>query len=120
MIYLIKYKIQTGESPSYRLTVNQLAKIFNLDFEESKEKKRNVTKILNGINKYLKYTNFNFKYVKGKMKNGLIQLNLNFPKRLWIILMNAMQPHLFNGFTVTFFGDMQDLYIQTVLLAGKG
>lgn len=78
MIYLIKYKIQTGESPSYRLTVNQLAKIFNLDFEESKEKKRNVTKILNGINKYLKYTNFNFKYVKGENEKWAYTVEFEF------------------------------------------
>ena len=49
MIFLIKYKIRSGSLPSYRLTVDQLAKLFNLNFEENKERKRNVTKILNGI-----------------------------------------------------------------------
>ena len=82
MIFLIKYKIRSGSLPSYRLTVDQLAKLFNLNFEENKERKRNVTKILNGINEYLKYTNFQFRYIKRvKMISGLIQLNLNFQKR---------------------------------------
>lgn len=65
MIYLIKYKIKTGDAPSYRLTVDQLAKLFNLNFEENKERKRNVTKVLKGINEHLRFTNFQFKYVKG-------------------------------------------------------
>ena len=39
MIFLIKYKIRSGSLPSYRLTVDQLAKLFNLNFEENKERK---------------------------------------------------------------------------------
>lgn len=65
IVNLIKYKIKTGDAPSYRLTVDQLAKLFNLNFEENKERKRNVTKVLKGINEHLRFTNFQFKYVKG-------------------------------------------------------
>lgn len=66
MIYLIKYKIKNGEKPCYRLTVDQLAKLFNLNFEENAEKKRKITKILSGINKHLQFTNFTFEYVKAE------------------------------------------------------
>ena len=80
MIFLIKYKIRSGSLPSYRLTVDQLAKLFNLNFEENKERKRNVTKILNGINRYLKYTNFQFRYIKGENDKWAYTIEFEFSK----------------------------------------
>lgn len=85
MIYLIKYKIKTGDAPSYRLTVDQLAKLFNLNFEENKERKRNVTKVLKGINEHLRFTNFQFKYVKGANDKWAYTVDLNFLKKRLII-----------------------------------
>lgn len=80
MIFLIKYKIKTGSLPNYRLTVDQLAKLFNLNFDENKERKRNVTKILNGINEHLKFTNFQFKYIKGANDKWAYTVEFEFSK----------------------------------------
>ena len=70
MGWLIKYKIKTGDAPSYRLTVDQLAKLFNLNFEKNKERKRNVTKVLKGINEHLRFTNFQFKFDLQRVGSG--------------------------------------------------
>lgn len=80
MIFLIKYKIKTGSLPSYRLTVDQLAKLFNLNFEENKERKRNVTKVLNGINSHLQFTSFQYKYIKGENDKWAYTVEFEFSK----------------------------------------
>ena len=51
MIYLIKYKIDQGQAPYFTVTVDQLAKEFDVTVKDNHDRKKKVTSILNGINK---------------------------------------------------------------------
>ena len=53
MIYLIKYKIDQGQAPYFTVTVDQLAKEFDVTVKDNHDRKKKVTSILNGINKKL-------------------------------------------------------------------
>lgn len=66
MVYLIKHKIKNNEPPFYVLTVDQLAKKFDIEIPEAKYRKKKVVSVLRKMNEYLKYTNFNFSFVKGE------------------------------------------------------
>lgn len=66
MIYLIKYKVKNNETPFYVLTVDQLAKRLGIEIAEPKYRKKKIVSILTKMNGYLKYTNFNFSFIKGE------------------------------------------------------
>ena len=66
MIYLIKYKIDQGQAPYFTVTVDQLAKEFDVTVKDNHDRKKKVTSILNGINKKLERTKFQYQYIKGK------------------------------------------------------
>ena len=66
MIYLIKYKVKNNETPFYVLTVDQLAKRLGIEIAEPKYWKKKIASILTKMNGYLKYTNFNFSFIKGE------------------------------------------------------
>lgn len=66
MIYLIKYKVKNNETPFYVLTVDQLAKRLGIEIAELKYRKKKIVSILTKMNGYLKYTNFNFSFIKGE------------------------------------------------------
>ena len=80
MIYLIKYKIRNNEPPFYALTVDQLAKKFNVQIQDTKDRKKKVAIILRTMNKYLQYTNFNFSFVKGKNEKWAYTVMFSFPE----------------------------------------
>ena len=87
MIYLIKYKVKNNETPFYVLTVDQLAKRLGIEIAEPKYRKKKIASILTKMNDYLKYTNFNFSFIKGSMIDGLIPFCSRFPKIRCVISM---------------------------------
>lgn len=80
MIYLIKHKIQKHEAPFYVLTVDQLAKKFDIEIQEPRYRKKKVKEILDKMNKYLKYTNFSFSFIKGNNDKWAYTVMFSFPQ----------------------------------------
>lgn len=80
MIYIVKYKQQQGEAPYFTLTVDRLAKIFDVQVEDNSDRKRKVTSKLNKINKYLKVTKFQFSFVKGPKDRWAYTVQFYFPE----------------------------------------
>lgn len=72
MIYLIKYKIDQGQAPYFTVTVDQLAKEFDVTVKDNHDRKKKVTSILNGINKSWREPNSNTSTSKEKGRGGLI------------------------------------------------
>ena len=80
MVYLIKYKTTKNEAPFYVLTVDQLAKKLGIEIAEPKDRKKKVASILKKMNTYLKYTNFNFSFVKGDHERWVYTVLFSFPR----------------------------------------
>ena len=55
-----------GQAPYFTVTVDQLAKEFDVTVKDNHDRKKKVTSILNGINKKLERTKFQYQYIKGK------------------------------------------------------
>lgn len=79
MVYLIKYKVMQGQAPYFTLTVDQLAKMFDVDVAENNNRKTKVTSVLNKINNYLKVTKFQFEYIKGENQKWAYTVRFYFP-----------------------------------------
>ena len=80
MIYLIKYKVKNNEAPFYVLTVDQLAKKLGVEIAEPKYRKKKIVSILTKMNGYLKYTNFNFSFIKGEHDKWAYTVLFSFPQ----------------------------------------
>lgn len=80
MIYLIKYKVSQGQAPYFTLTVDQLAKIFDVQVVDNNNRKKKVTSILNSINKLLTVTKFQFDYIKGRKEKWAYTVQFYFPE----------------------------------------
>lgn len=80
MIYLIKYKIEQKQAPYFTLTVNQLAKIFDVNIVDNNNRKTKVATILKTINKYLNVTKFQFDFVKGENEKWAYTVQFYFPE----------------------------------------
>lgn len=80
MIYLIKYKIEQKQAPYFTLTVNQLAKIFDVNIIDNNNRKTKVATILKTINKYLNVTKFQFEFVKGENEKWAYTVQFYFPE----------------------------------------
>lgn len=80
MVYLIKYKIQQGQAPYFTLTVDQLAKMFDVNVAENNNRKTKVTSILNSINNFLKVTKFQFEFIKGENQKWAYTVKFYFPE----------------------------------------
>jgi hypothetical protein len=80
MIIVVKYKMKSGVEPFYSLTVDQLAKMFEISVTENKEKKRRVTQVLSSIQDYMEMTQFSFEYVKGDKQVWAYTVRFNFPE----------------------------------------
>lgn len=80
MVYLIKYKTTKNKAPFYVLTVDQLAKKLGIEIAEPKDRKKKVASILKKMNTYLKYTNFNFSFVKGDHERWAYTVLFSFPR----------------------------------------
>ena len=64
MILLIKHKIQQGQEPEFTLTVDELAKHFDINIANNHDRKKKVIATLNAINKNLTQTKFEYEFVK--------------------------------------------------------
>ncbi len=64
MIYLIKYKVQNGSKPEFIVTVDDLAKCFEVNITNNHDRKKKVATILNAIIKNLDKTKFSYEFVK--------------------------------------------------------
>lgn len=64
MIFLIKHKIQAGQQPEFTITVDELARHFDVNIANNHDRKKKVTAILNAINKNLTQTKFEYEYIK--------------------------------------------------------
>lgn len=62
------------------LTVDQLAKKLGIEIAEPKDRKKKVASILKKMNTYLKYTNFNFSFVKGDHERWAYTVLFSFPR----------------------------------------
>ena len=80
MIYLVKYKVKNNETPFYVLTVDQLAKRLGIEIAEPKYRKKKIASILTKMNGYLKYTNFNFSFIKGEHDRWAYTVLFSFPQ----------------------------------------
>lgn len=80
MVYLVKFKISQGAAPFFTLTVNQLAKIFDIQVEDNNNRKKKVNSILNNINSYLSVTKFQYKFVKGENERWAYTVQFYFPQ----------------------------------------
>lgn len=80
MIYVIKNKIIKGQAPYFTLTVDQLAKIFDIQIVSNNDRKKKVRSILNSINSYLKVTNFQFDFVKSEHEKWAYTVQFYFPE----------------------------------------
>lgn len=87
MIYLIKYKIDQGQAPYFTVTVDQLAKEFDVTVKDNHDRKKKVTSILNGINKKLERTKFQYQYIKGKGRGGPTPYSSSLIRKHWNISM---------------------------------
>lgn len=80
MIYLIKYKVKNNEAPFYVLTVDQLARKLGVEIAEPKYRKKKIASILTKMNGYLKYTNFNFSFIKGERDKWAYTVLFSYPQ----------------------------------------
>lgn len=80
MIYVIKNKIIKGQAPYFTLTVNQLARIFDIQIANNNDRKKKVRSILNSINSYLNVTNFQFDFIKSEHEKWAYTVQFYFPE----------------------------------------
>lgn len=80
MVYLIKFKKSQGEAPYFNLSVDKLAKIFDIQIKENSDRKKKVTSTLNKINKYLTVTKFQYSYHKGPNDKWAYTVQFFFPE----------------------------------------
>ncbi|NDV83450.1 hypothetical protein [Bacteroides sp. 51] len=113
MIFLIKYKITKGEAPYFTLSVDQLAKIFNINVEENKNRKRKIGEILNRINSILKTTKFEYEFIKGTGQKWAYTVQFFFPEET----LNYFNESFKASFTTRFYDEMMKYYISNKLKA---
>lgn len=80
MMYLVRYKISKQEAPFYVLTLDQLAKKLDVDVNEPRYRKQKISRVLNKIKEYLKYTDFTFDFVKGDNERWAYTVLISFPQ----------------------------------------
>ena len=80
MLYIIRNKIKKNDVPFYALTVDQLAEKLDVHIQNPKFRKQKVAEILNKMNEYLKFTNFEFSFVKGNNEKWAYTVLFSFPK----------------------------------------
>lgn len=108
MIYLIKYKIDKGEAPYFNLTVDQLARIFDINIVASNDRKKKVTSVLNAINKTLTVTNFQFSYIKRPGDKWAYTVQFFFPPET----LSYFDEKFKSVFTKRFHEAVSDLYFE--------
>ena len=79
-MYLVRYKISKQEAPFYVLTLDQLAKKLDVDVNEPRYRKQKISRVLNKIKEYLKYTDFTFDFVKGDNERWAYTVLISFPQ----------------------------------------
>ena len=78
MIFLIKHKIQAGQEPEFTMTVDELAKHFDINIANNHDRKKKVTAMLNSINKNLTQTKFEYKFVKKENEKWAYTIKFRF------------------------------------------
>lgn len=110
MIFLIKFKIKEAKDPYYTLTVDQLAKIFDVNIVANNDRKKKVTSILNAINDYLSFTKFNYSYVKGKNDRWAYTVQFDFSQET----LEYFDERYKAVFSNQFYTAMEELYLIIV------
>lgn len=110
LIIVINYKINKNQDPIYTLTVDELASIFNLSTEVNKERKRNVKKTLDRIRKYLKFTKFNYEFVKGEGEKWAYTVQFSFDKET----LEYFNEKFYAVFTNRFYNTILYDYVKTI------
>lgn len=81
MVYLIKYKTAKNEAPFYVANSRSTGqKARHRDCRTQGPEKRRIASILKKMNAYLKYTNFNFSFVKGDHERWAYTVLFSFPR----------------------------------------
>lgn len=80
MIYVIRYKTEEQKAPYFTLTVDQLAKMFDINVSENNNRKTKVTALLNKINNYLTVSKFQFGFIKGNNQKWAYTVQFYFPE----------------------------------------
>ena len=78
MILLIKHKIQQGQEPEFTLTVDELAKHFDINIANNHDRKKKVIATLNAINKNLTQTKFEYEFVKKENEKWAYSVKFRF------------------------------------------
>ena len=110
MIFLIKFKIKESQKPCYTLTVDQLAKIFDINIVSNSDRKKKVSAILDSINEYLKSTNFKYTYIKGENERWAYTVQFEFP----VETLELFDQKFKTVFSSRFYAAMENLYLQVV------
>lgn len=78
MIFLIKHKIQAGQEPEFTMTVDELAKHFDINIANNHDRKKKVAATLNAINKNLTQTKFEYEFVKRENEKWAYSIKFRF------------------------------------------
>jgi hypothetical protein len=111
MIYLIKYKIERGESPCFKYTVDQLAAIFDVNVVLDKRRKQKITEILKSINNSLTVTKFEWEYIRENGEKWAYTVKFNFPQET----LDYFDEKFNAVFTKRYYDELQGLYAKEIL-----
>lgn len=78
MIFLIKHKIQAGQEPEFTMTVDELARHFDINIANNHDRKKKVVTTLNAINKNLTQTRFEYEFVKRENEKWAYSIKFRF------------------------------------------
>ena len=78
MIFLIKHKIRVGQDPEFIMSVDELARHFDINIANNHDRKKKVTATLNAINKNLTQTKFEYEYIKKENEKWAYSIRFRF------------------------------------------
>ncbi len=110
MIALVKFKIIEAKEPYFTITVDEIARIFDINEKVNKERKRRVTAVIKTIQKYLNVTKFSFEFVKGVNQSYAYTLKFHFPNET----LEYFNEQYRAVFTKRYYDACGILYVQTI------
>lgn len=78
MICVIKYRRKTAGQPFFTFTVNELAKVFNIQSKRNDHRKSKVKEILDSINELLVNTKFEYCFIKSEGQKWAYTVQFHF------------------------------------------
>lgn len=110
MIFIIKYKKNQGLQPIFTATVDQLAKLFEINITRNNDRKTKVKKILDSINEVLESTRFQYRFIKGPNDQWAYTIEFSFTEDVLEYFDEKLQGVL----NSEFYEKMQIAYLRKV------